>query len=44
MDAVLGIFFKGVGLEILWPRLMAMAAIGVVLLALGIRRFRRRLA
>lgn len=44
MEVVLGIFFKGVGIEILWPRLVAMAAIGVVLLALGIGRFRRHLA
>lgn len=44
MDVVLGIFFKGVGIEILWPRLAAMTAIGVALLALGIGRFRRHLA
>lgn len=32
MEAILGIFFKGVGLEVLWPSLAAMAAIGAALL------------
>lgn len=43
MDAVLGLFLKGVGMDVLWPRLAAMAAIGAVLLAVGVRRFRRHL-
>jgi ABC-2 type transport system permease protein len=41
MDAVLGIFLKGVGLDILWPRLAAMAALGAVLLSVSLLRFRR---
>lgn len=41
MDAVLGLFLKGVGLDVLWPRLAAMLAIGAVLLALSVWRFRR---
>lgn len=43
MDAVLGLFLKGVGLDVLWPRLVAMAAIGSALLALSVWRFRRRI-
>lgn len=43
MDAVLGLFLKGVGLDVLWPRLAAMLAIGAVLLALSVWRFRRYL-
>lgn len=43
MDAVLGLFLKGVGLDVLWPRLVAMLAIGAVLLAFSVWRFRRRL-
>ena len=43
MDAVLGLFLKGVGLDVLWPRLAAMLAIGAALLALSVWRFRRYL-
>ncbi|MDT3706225.1 MAG: ABC transporter permease [Thiobacillus sp.] len=43
MEALLGIFLKGVGLDVLWPRLAAMLAIGGVLLALSVWRFRRHL-
>lgn len=43
MDAVLGLFLKGVGLDVLWPRFVAMLAIGTVLLALSVWRFRRHL-
>ncbi len=41
MEVVLGLFLKGVGLEVLWPRLAAMVAIGVALLAVSVWRFRR---
>ena len=41
MDALLGLFLKGVGLDVLWPRLVAMLGIGGVLLGLSVRRFRR---
>ena len=43
MDVVLGLFLKGVGLDVLWPRLAAMLAIGAVLLAFSVWRFRRHL-
>jgi ABC-2 type transport system permease protein len=43
MESILGLFLKGVGLEVLWPRLLAMVLIGTVLLSLAIRRWRRRI-
>ena len=44
MDVVLGLFLKGVGLDVLWPRLAAMLAIATALLVLSLWRFRRHLA
>jgi len=38
------IFLKGVGLEVLWPELSAMAILGLLLLSLSVLRFHRRLA
>lgn len=40
----LGIFLKGVGLEALWPQVLALAAYGLALLALSAASFRRSLA
>lgn len=39
---VRGIFLKGVGLSILWPRAVILAGMGVVLLSLAAWRFRKR--
>lgn len=36
-----GVYLKGVGMEILWPQMAAMAALGSVLLALAVLRFRK---
>ena len=36
-------FLKGVGFDVLWPELAAMAAIAVILLATSILRFRKSL-
>lgn len=41
MDAVLSIFLKGAGLEILWPRLASMTLIGIALLGASLLRFRK---
>ncbi|GFO68249.1 transport permease protein [Geomonas limicola] len=38
------IFQKGVGLEILWPQLLALSIIGVVILTLAIARFKKNLS
>ncbi len=38
-----GTYLKGVGMEVLWPQMAAMAGIGVCLLALAIMRFQKAL-
>jgi len=38
-----GIFLKGIGLEVLWHQLAALAIIGTTLLALSSLRFRKRI-
>jgi len=38
-----GTYLKGVGMEILWPQMAAMAALGVGLLTLSIIRFHKAL-
>jgi drug efflux transport system permease protein len=39
-----GIFLKGVGMNILWPQIAALAVMGAVTLGLASRRFRKTLA
>jgi ABC-2 type transport system permease protein len=41
---VRGIFLKGIGLDLLWPQAAAMAAWGLVVLALAVMRSRKRSA
>ena len=41
---VRGIFLKGVGIEILWPQVVALIILGTVILAASALRFRKRLA
>jgi drug efflux transport system permease protein len=41
---VRGIFLKGVGLDLLWPQAAAMAAWGLIVLALAVMRSRKRTA
>ena len=41
---VRGIFLKGIGLDLLWPQAAAMAAWGIVVLALAVIRSRKRSA
>jgi ABC-2 type transport system permease protein len=38
-----GTFLKGVGLDVLWPQMAALAAIGIVLLTVSVLRFRKAL-
>jgi len=38
-----GIFVKGVGLEVLWPEVLALLVMIVVILYIGARAFRQRL-
>ncbi|NOZ70628.1 MAG: ABC transporter permease [Chloroflexi bacterium] len=44
VEATLGIFLKGVGLDILWPQALALALYGLVFLAFSTLRFRKSLA
>jgi ABC-2 type transport system permease protein len=39
-----GILYRGAGFDVLWPQFLSLAAIGVVLFALSLVRFRRALA
>lgn len=43
MEALLGVFLKGVGLGVLWPELTMMLALGLVLLTVATALFRSRL-
>jgi len=40
---ITGIFLKGTGLDILWPQMLALGIIGIIILAVSILRFRKRL-
>ena len=43
MEIVRGIFLKGVGVEVLWPQMVALAVFGTAILTLSALRFRKRL-
>ncbi len=43
VDATLGIFLKGVGLDILWPQALALAVSSLLLLGIGTLRLRKSL-
>lgn len=42
MEVLLGIFLKGVGLAVLWPHVIALAAFGIALFGTALAIFRRR--
>lgn len=44
LEATLGIFLKGVGLDILWPQALALTLYALILLMFSITRLRRSLA
>jgi len=44
LSLALGIFLKGLGLEVVWPHVLALAGFTILILWLGLRRFRRSLA
>ncbi len=44
VEVTLGIFLKGVGLEVLWPQTLALLLMAAVLLSTGVLRLRRSLA
>jgi len=41
---VRGIFLKGVGIDILWPQILALLALGTTILTASVFRFKKRLA
>jgi ABC-2 type transport system permease protein len=43
MEIALGILLKGVGLDVLWPQLAALAATGLALGSWSVIRLRRQL-
>jgi ABC-2 type transport system permease protein len=43
MEIVRGIFLKGVGVEVLWPQMLALAVYGVTVLGLSAARFHKTL-
>jgi ABC-2 type transport system permease protein len=43
LEIGLGIFLKGVGLQVLWPQALAMGSLGLGIFALGLWRFRQYL-
>jgi ABC-2 type transport system permease protein len=43
MEIVRGVFLKGVGVSILWPQMLILAAYGVVILGLSALRFHKKL-
>lgn len=44
VEATLGIFLKGVGVDVLWPQMLALALFGLIFLAFSTTRFRKSLA
>jgi ABC-2 type transport system permease protein len=43
MEVVRGIFLKGVGIEVLWPKLVSMFVYGAVVVGMSAMRFRKKL-
>ncbi len=43
MEIVRGIFLKGIGLDVLWPQIMALLLLGTALVGLSVLRFQKRL-
>lgn len=43
LEIVRGVFLQGVGLEVLWPQVAALAVFGVTILGLSIMRFSKQL-
>jgi ABC-2 type transport system permease protein len=43
LEVIRGVYLKGVGLDVLWPQMLAMAALAVFLLSFSILRFHKSL-
>jgi ABC-2 type transport system permease protein len=43
LDVLRGVYLKGVGLDVLWPQMLAMAVLGAAMLTISVFRFRKSL-
>jgi ABC-2 type transport system permease protein len=43
LDVLRGVYLKGVGLDVLWLQMTAMALLGIIMLAVSVARFRKSL-
>ncbi len=43
MQILRGIFLKGIGLDVLWPQMLALALFGAAIIVLSALRFHKRL-
>jgi len=43
LDVLRGVYLKGVGLDVLWPQMMAMGLLGVTMLSISVFRFQKSL-
>jgi ABC-2 type transport system permease protein len=39
-----GVFLKGIGLDVLWPQLLALLTIGLCVMTFAVKRFHKTLA
>ncbi len=43
LEVLRGVYLKGVGLDVLWPQMVAMGLLGSIMLAISVARFRKSL-
>ena len=43
LEVLRGVYLKGVGVEVLWPQMAAISALGIVMLTISVARFRKSL-
>ncbi|HKT34403.1 MAG TPA: ABC transporter permease [Nitrospira sp.] len=43
LEVLRGVYLKGVGVDVLWPQMAAMSALGIVMLTISVARFRKSL-
>jgi ABC-2 type transport system permease protein len=43
LEVLRGVYLKGVGVDVLWPQMAAMMALGLIMLTISVARFRKSL-
>jgi drug efflux transport system permease protein len=43
LEVLRGVYLKGVGVDVLWPQMAAMTALGLIMLTISVARFRKSL-